>query len=109
MLLAEPYWKDLVQLQTAIQKAHGLSQAALKKNLKRAREQEGKNLRPRPLLDGHELIALGAWPGPALGRLSREMYTAQLAEEIVTPEQARRWVRNWLSSQGKGVCKPTGN
>lgn len=96
MLACEPYWEDLVHLQTAIQKARDLSQTALSKNQKRAKELAGKNLRPKPLLDGHELIALGAVPGPMVGRLSREMYIAQLAEEIDTAQQARQWVADWL-------------
>jgi len=51
---------------------------------------------PKPLLDGHALMALGALPGPMVGRLSREMYIAQLSEHISTEEQARKWVQKWL-------------
>jgi citrate synthase len=41
-------------------------------------------------------MALGALPGPMVGRLSREMYIAQLSEQISTEEQARKWVQKWL-------------
>jgi poly(A) polymerase len=96
MLLAAPYFWDLYDLQTAIQKAAGRSTAALKKIKHRALALKGVNLCPKPLLDGHELIAMGAMAGPMVGRLSREMYIAQLAEEITTPAQASQWVMNWL-------------
>ncbi len=49
-------------------------------------------LRP-PLLTGHDLIALGLEPGPALGALLRELRERQLQDELTTPAQARRWAR----------------
>jgi hypothetical protein len=54
-------------------------------------------LKPKPLLDGHELIGLGALPGPDLGRLARQLYIAQLNLEIHTKEDAEQWVRNRLN------------
>jgi len=96
ILLAQPYFGDLYEFQTAIQKATGRSTSPLVKIKQRALALKGKNLCPKPLLDGHELIAMGAVPGPMVGRLSREMYIAQLAEQISTPAQARRWVQDWL-------------
>jgi poly(A) polymerase len=98
LLLASPYFWDLFELQTAIQKVTGLSLAPLKKIKRRARALKGINLCPKPLLDGHELIAMGAVAGPMVGRLGREMYIAQLAEEIADPNQARQWVQNWLKN-----------
>lgn len=96
LLLSEPFWEDLVHLQEAIQKVRAETLAPLKVIQKRAGDLAGKNLRPKPLLDGHELIALGAAAGPMVGRLAREMYIAQLAEEIHTPRQARQWASDWL-------------
>ncbi len=96
LLLASPYFWDLFELQTAIQKVNGLSTSPLKQIKRRAHTLKGVNLCPKPLLNGHELIAMGALAGPMVGRLGREMYIAQLAEEITTPAQARQWVQNWL-------------
>jgi poly(A) polymerase len=96
LLLASPYFWDLFELQTAIQKTFGQSTLPLKKIKRRAHALKGINLCPKPLLDGHELIAMGVVAGPMMGRLSREMYIAQLAEEIASPAQARQWVQNWL-------------
>jgi poly(A) polymerase len=98
MLAGGPYFWDLYDFQAAIQKARGESLAGLAKIKKRVMALKGKNLCPRPLLDGHELIALGAVAGPMVGRLSREMYVAQLAEEIGTAAQARTWVESWLKT-----------
>jgi poly(A) polymerase len=96
MILAEPYFWDLYELQATIQKANRESLRPLLKTRRRARTLAGKDLRPRPLLNGHELIQLGAVPGPQVGQLAQELYIVQLAEEIQTPAQARQWVRKWL-------------
>jgi poly(A) polymerase len=53
-------------------------------------------LRPKPLLDGHDLMRLGAVPGPALGQLAQEMYTAQLEGVVKTPAEAEKWATQWL-------------
>jgi len=98
--LAEPYFEDLFALQRAIQKAHDPGRKsigpliALRRRINALGDVE---LRPAPLLDGHELISLGAVPGPALGRLAAEMYRAQLEGHLKTPRQARAWVRRRLA------------
>ena len=96
IILACPYFQDLYELQRAIQKAAKESISPLKTITKRAQALKGKELTPKPLLDGHQLIALGARPGQTVGQLSREMYIEQLSEHLETPEQARIWVRKWL-------------
>jgi hypothetical protein len=53
-------------------------------------------VKPRPLLNGHDLMRLGAVPGPTLGQLAEELYVAQLEGEVQTREQAEQWVRAWL-------------
>lgn len=54
-------------------------------------------LRP-PLLTGHDLIALGMNPGPALGALLAEIREKQLQDELQTPEQAREFARARLAA-----------
>jgi len=44
----------------------------------------------------HDLIRLGATPGPTLGQLSEELYIAQLEGTLQTPAQAKQWARHWL-------------
>jgi hypothetical protein len=54
-------------------------------------------LKPDPLLNGHDLIRLGAAPGPQVGHLAKEMYIAQLEGIISDREQAEKWVSKWVS------------
>jgi poly(A) polymerase len=96
MILAEPYFRDLYELQRAIQKAANESIVPLTKLKKRITALDGIELKPKPLLDGHELIRLGAVPGPALGQLAEEMYIAQLEGTLQTKQQAKKWAQNWL-------------
>jgi len=98
-ILAEPYFRDLYEFQRAIQKAEGeerRSLAALISLRKRIKALGDVELQPKPLLDGHDLIRLGAVPGPALGQLAEELYTAQLEGTLQTPDQAEQWTRRWL-------------
>jgi len=98
-LVAEPYFSDLFELQKAILKSKpggnkGL--AVLKIVQKRIDELNGIALKPEPLLDGHDLIRLGATSGPQLGQLAEEMYIAQLEQQLETKDQAQLWVKKWL-------------
>ncbi|MBN2182141.1 MAG: CCA tRNA nucleotidyltransferase [Sedimentisphaerales bacterium] len=98
-ILAEPYFRDLYELQRAIQKAtlpgrKGV--APLIKLRRRIKSLGDIELRPSPLLNGHDLIRLGAVPGPGLGQLAEEMYIAQLEGILKTASQAEKWVQKWL-------------
>jgi poly(A) polymerase len=97
-LLAEPHFWDLYELERAIQKAAGAKKglASLGRLRKRIRDLGDIDVRPKPLLDGHALMHLGAAPGPALGQLAQELYAAQLEGEVQTKEQAQRWAKAWL-------------
>jgi len=68
----------------------------LRRLRKRIKDLGDVELRPKPLLSGHDLIRLGAVPGPTLGQLAEEMYIAQLEGKLQTTEQARQWAQNWL-------------
>ncbi len=96
MLLGGHYFWDLYYLQAAIQKAENKGTGTLGKLKKRIKELGDVELRPKPLLNGHELIKLGAEPGPMLGRMMNQMYIAQLEMQIKNREEARRWVIDWL-------------
>ncbi len=100
-LLAEPYFSDLYALERAIRKATVGNQgvAPLIKLRRRIRDLGRIEVKPRPLLDGHDLMHLGVVPGPLLGRLVDELYTAQLEGQVQTREQAQQWARNWLQQR----------
>jgi poly(A) polymerase len=96
LIVSEPYFWDLYELQRAIQKAEHRSVAALVNLRKRIKALGDVELRPKPLLDGHALIRLGAAQGPDLGQLAEEMYIAQLEGKLQGKEQAEQWVQSWL-------------
>jgi len=101
-ILAEPYFRDLYELQRAIQKAgsdDGKSIAPLMHLRRRMKALGNVELRPKPLLNGHDLIKLGATPGPALGQLAEEMYIAQLEGTLRTVNQAGQWAETWLKKR----------
>ena len=98
-ILAEPYFWDLYELERAIQKAGDggrKSIAPLISLRKRIKALGDVELRPKPLLNGHDLIRLGAVPGPGLGQLAEELYIAQLEGTLKTKAQARQWAQKWL-------------
>ena len=101
LIVSEPYFLDLYELQKSINKAEGKSISTLIRLKKRINQLGDIELRPKPLLDGHELMKLGAAAGPSLGRLAQEMYIAQLENTIKTKSQAAQWVKNRLNIQMK--------
>jgi len=97
-LLAQPYFWDLYELERAIQKAAAAREGlgSLSKLRRRIRDLGDVDVKPKPLLNGHDLMHLGAVPGPTLGQLAEELYVAQLEGEVQTREQAEQWAKAWL-------------
>ena len=97
-LLAKPYFQDLYELERAIQKAAAAKEglASLRRLRRRVRDLRDIDVKPKPLLNGHDLMRLGAVRGPALGQLSEELYMAQLEGEVQAREQAEQWAKAWL-------------
>jgi len=96
MIASEPYFRDLYELQRAIQKTERKIIAPLINLRKRIKALGDVELRPKPLLNGYDLIRLGAVPGPGLGQLAEEMYIAQLEGKLQTAKQAKNWTADWL-------------
>ncbi len=101
LLMHEPYFWDLLTFQQAIQQAKGESAQVLETVRKRSDEIEDKDIHPEPLLNGHELMELGATPGPMVGQLAQELYIVQLEEKLQTKEKATEWVMNWLQKHSE--------
>ncbi len=53
---------------------------------------------PPPLLNGHDLQAMGIRPGPGLGALLEQLREAQAAGEIETREQGEAFIHNAIGS-----------
>ncbi|MHC4124337.1 MAG: CCA tRNA nucleotidyltransferase [Planctomycetota bacterium] len=96
-IAAQPYFWDLYELQKAIEKSTPAGSitplVALRKKLK---DLGDIDLQPKPLLNGHDLMRLGAVAGRGLGQLAEEMYIAQLEGVLQTKQQAKQWVSKWL-------------
>jgi len=97
VLLASGNFEDLLRLEKAIQKAKGESAKSLDVIDLRAKELDGVDVEPAPLLDGNEIMEMGVKAGPGLGVICRAMYMAQLDGDIADKEAARQWVRDWLN------------
>ncbi len=97
-LASSPYWQDLLALEKAVLKAQGKSLKPLLAARKRLAMLKDASLKPKPLLDGHQILALGAVPGPMVGAVSRDLYTAQLNEKIHTAAQAKEFVLHWIKN-----------
>jgi poly(A) polymerase len=48
---------------------------------------------PRPLLNGHELMAMGLKEGPSIGKIHKKMVDMQFEGKLSSKEKAKRWVR----------------
>ena len=55
-------------------------------------------IRP-PLITGRDLSDLGIKPGPAMGRMLREVREKQLEDELNTKSEALAWVRTDLGQR----------
>ena len=55
-------------------------------------------LRPAPLVTGHDLLAVGYKPGPALGAVLREIEELQLEERLNSRETALEFARERLAT-----------
>jgi poly(A) polymerase len=51
-----------------------------------------EEMRPPPLLTGHDLIDMGFRPGPIFSEILEAVEEAQLDGDIATTEEARKWV-----------------
>lgn len=97
LLAGDPHYPDLLSFQTAIQLADQASLDALTTFQHRVAALGDTPLRPAPLLNGHDLMALGVPSGPELGHLAKALYLAQLEGTVQTRDQAETWVRARIS------------
>ena len=96
--LAEPLFELLVQHARCCLKAGRQSTSPLRRLQNQITQLGDEPISPTRLLDGHELIGLGATPGPTVGRLAEELYLAQLENEVKSKRQAINWARKWLAT-----------
>lgn len=101
-LLARPTFAEELDLHQAdCLGSHGMLKNYL--FLKKMRRKLGKEqVRPKPLISGHDLMALGLPEGPGIGQMLRSVEEKQLEGELKTRDEALAWVRQNIVSSGKG-------
>ena len=60
---------------------------------KKARQFTKEDIKPKPLINGKDLLALGYTEGPLIGKILRAAEEAQLERKIVTKDEALAWVK----------------
>jgi poly(A) polymerase len=61
------------------------------------------DIRPRPLLSGRELMALGYAEGPALGTILKALEEEQLEGRLHTREEALEWIKARFPVEGQAA------
>ena len=87
-LFAEEGFEELAELWRADCLASGGSAEAYEALMMQYRAMGREQVRPEPLISGHDLIAMGLEPGPAFGGILEEVYDAQLEGRAATKEEA---------------------
>ena len=100
--LANSLFEPLLQLNRSYLKATGQSDTKLRRLRRQVNELGSEAIAPPRLLNGHDLIRLGASAGPIVGRLVEELYLAQLENEVKTTDEAYTWVKRWLERHRGG-------
>ena len=102
MLMADDSWPQLLELLRVDELARGSSAQVFDRLKQRASEIRKDQISPPPWVTGDDLHALGLEPGPRFGRILQAAYRAQLSEEIVTRDEALRYVREWIDAESIG-------
>ncbi|MCX7915277.1 MAG: HD domain-containing protein, partial [Verrucomicrobiae bacterium] len=63
---------------------------------RKAAELPTEAIKPAPLVTGHDLLAMGATPGPLIGQILREIEERQLDDELTTREAALAYAADRL-------------
>ena len=95
-LLADKRFAMLFDIQRGCQLSESKSTENLELIMQRAEKLKDTVLLPPPLLNGNEIIELGAPNGPQIGKLCRKLYQNQLDEIIKTKNEAISAIKNWI-------------
>jgi poly(A) polymerase len=87
-LFAEEGFEELAELWRADCLASGGSAEGYEALMARYRAMSAEEVRPAPLVTGHDLIAMGLAPGPRFADILRHVYDAQLEGRAGTKEEA---------------------
>jgi putative nucleotidyltransferase with HDIG domain len=98
-MMARPSWPD----ELALHRVDCLGSNGMLDNyefmVRKAEEFSSEPLIPRPLLSGHDLIALGWKPGRGVGQALSAVQDAQLEGLVATREAALEWLKGRLAPE----------
>jgi poly(A) polymerase len=98
-LVSRPTFQDELELHRIdCEASHGMLQN-FEFLTQKQKEFEKEDLKPKPLINGHDLQELGMVPGPAMKPLLEELYDLQLEGTIQTREQALDHARKKLTPE----------
>ncbi len=89
-----PYFEEHLTMHLAdCLASHGMTDAYdfIKRKIKEYEEQD-KEIKPKPLINGYDLIALGYKPGPLFSKILKSVEEQQLEGTIKTKEEALKYV-----------------
>lgn len=95
-LFAHDGFEELAELYRADCLASGGTAEHYEQIMARYRALGEEEVHPEPLVTGHDLIALGAEPGPVFGQVLDRVYDAQLEGRVTTKEAALELAREAL-------------
>jgi len=93
LLMQNDRFDELLVLLKARLRAEGRPGVCYRQLRRRSAGIDPGAVAPRPLVDGHDLMAMGLKPGPQFTRLLNEVYRRQLDEEVRTRKAAVAMVR----------------
>ena len=99
--ISRPYFQEEMELHRVdCTASHGMldNYEFLQKKLVEFANEE---LRPKPLVNGMDLIALGMHPGPAMKPVLEELYELQLEGAHKTREEALAWARQKIGKKNQ--------
>lgn len=98
-MMARPTWPD----ELALHRVDCLGSNGMLDNyefmMRKAGEFSSEPLIPRPLMTGHDLIALGWRPGKGVGQTLSALQDAQLEGLVSTREEALEWLKDRLTAE----------
>ncbi len=102
-LMANEHWQRLVQLWTAREARQADEPLQTQRIATRAAAIPEGQISPEPFVTGADLMGMGLTQGKALGDVLRELYDAQLNEELTNREQALAAAREKIAALDKGA------
>jgi len=100
-LFAEPGFEQLAEIHRADALASWGNLENYEYVMRRRRDMPPQEARPKSLINGHDLIAMGYAPGPMFQRVLRLVRDAQLDGDVVTREQGLAMARELAEKAGQ--------